>query len=61
MPYPSDSETAAGIAAVESDRLLINEKITPTATMNTTIAITKFLVPLSPLLDAICSHSPLFV
>ena len=57
MPYPSASETVAGIAAVEFDRLLINEKTTPTTTINEIITITKLRVPLSPP-DAVAIFSP---
>ena len=44
------AETAAGTFAVELDLLLIKENTAPTKTINATIPITKFLVPLSGLL-----------
>jgi hypothetical protein len=47
----------AGIAAVEFDRLLINEKTTPTTTMKEIITITKLRVPLSPP-DVVAINSP---
>jgi hypothetical protein len=47
IPYPSASDTDAGIAAVELERLLIKEKTTPTTTMKETMTITRLRVPLS--------------
>jgi len=59
MPYPSASETVAGMAAVEFDRLLINEKTTPTTTMKEIITITKLRVPLSPP-DVVATFLPIY-